>query len=284
MSISIKHLPSEISTDSQADLFLYDYTYNDAILKSKLNLTQHVFSFLLQGTKQLITHDKISEITNQQFILIKAGNCLISQQLSPSNTYRSILLFFSDNALLQFLAKNKIASKLTKHPMPYHVCQYDAYIHTFVKSLQQINIADKSLHQSLLQLKFDEIMLYLMHKKGVAFLQTFLNVHSNQTRHFINVIESNALNNLSVQELAFLCNMSISTFKREFEKNYQTSPIKWFNEKRLEHAAYILSNQSKRPIDIFGDIGYESLSSFIQSFKLQYGITPKQYQLNILSV
>ncbi|WP_460908907.1 helix-turn-helix domain-containing protein [Spirosoma areae] len=31
--------------------------------------------------------------------------------------------------------------------------------------------------------------------------------------------------------------------------------------------------------DVYYQVGYENLSSFIQSFKHAYGVTPKQYQL-----
>lgn len=57
-------------------------------------------------------------------------------------------------------------------------------------------------------------------------------------------------------------------------------PIKWFQEKRLEHAAFLLKNKSKRPSDIYIDIGYESQSNFSAAFKTKFGVTPKQYQKN----
>ncbi len=72
--------------------------------------------------------------------------------------------------------------------------------------------------------------------------------------------------------------MSSSTFKRQFEKNYKTSPIKWFQDKRLEQAAFLLQTKSKRPTDIFSTTGFENLSSFTQTFKQKFGITPKQFQ------
>jgi AraC-like DNA-binding protein len=74
--------------------------------------------------------------------------------------------------------------------------------------------------------------------------------------------------------------MSTSSFKREFEKQFQSSPGKWFQEKRLEHAAFLLYNKSKRPSDIYQEIGCENLSNFIQAFKLKFGNTPKKYQEN----
>ena len=101
-----------------------------------------------------------------------------------------------------------------------------------------------------------------------------------KAKKFIQTIESNQLNKLSVKELSFLSNMSVSTFKRKFEKHFHSSPSKWFQEKRLEHSAFLLKNKSKMPSDIFEEIGYENLSSFILAFKMKFGVTPKQYQSN----
>jgi AraC-like DNA-binding protein len=39
-----------------------------------------------------------------------------------------------------------------------------------------------------------------------------------------------------------------------------------------------LRNKAIRPSDIFLEVGYETLSNFIQAFKMKFGQTPKQYQ------
>ena len=72
------------------------------------------------------------------------------------------------------------------------------------------------------------------------------------------------------------CNINII----EFKKYFKNSPSKWFQEKRLKHAAFLLKNKPIRPSDIYLEVGYETLSNFIQAFKMKFGQTPKQYQSN----
>jgi AraC-like DNA-binding protein len=112
----------------------------------------------------------------------------------------------------------------------------------------------------------------------VYFLFSLIHNSNNQDQKFIQTIESNQLNKLSVEELSFLCNMSASTFKREFEKQFHSSPSKWFQEKRLVHSAFLLQTKSHRPTDIYEEIGYNTLSNFTQAFKNRFGVTPKQFQ------
>ncbi|MFK7756862.1 MAG: helix-turn-helix domain-containing protein [Flavobacteriales bacterium] len=132
----------------------------------------------------------------------------------------------------------------------------------------------------MLKLKFEEVMLYLWNTQGLDFLYSLVSISTNPNHKFIQTIENNKLNKLTVRELAFLSNMSISTFKRAFEKHFKSTPSKWFQDKRLNHAAFLLKDKSKRPSDIYEEIGYENLSNFIQTFKLKFGVTPKQYQLD----
>jgi AraC-like DNA-binding protein len=278
--MNIQHLPNDLNIDIDSEVQIFDYHITSSSIKNKVMLNKNAFSFLLEGTKELITQDKATTINNDAFLLIKSGNCLMTENLSETNTYRSILLFFDDDMLLQFSQKNKLPKTVNSSSKPYEIFQYDDYIHHFVKSLIQIKEYDNSLQRSLLQTKFEEILTYLIHKNGSEFLNNILTYQDSQRRHFTDVIESNKLNNLTIQELSFLCNMSISTFKRNFEQHYQTSPIKWFQEKRLEYSAYLLSNKRKRPIDIYFEVGFESLSSFTQAFKIKYNTTPKQFQLS----
>ena len=86
--MKIQQLPNDISENSAANLVLYDYHINKACVKNKIMLTKNVFSFLVEGSKELITHNHVATIKNDKFLLIKSGNCLMSENLSPSNNYR----------------------------------------------------------------------------------------------------------------------------------------------------------------------------------------------------
>ncbi|MBC7411026.1 MAG: helix-turn-helix transcriptional regulator [Bacteroidia bacterium] len=278
--MNIQQLPNDILQENEQKVQVYDYYINSACLKNKVALTKNVFSFLVEGSKELITHDETVTIGNDKFMLIKSGNCLMSETLSPSNNYHSILLFFTDEAILNFATKNKLNILNTKVHTPYHICKYDDFIENFVASLKHILTQPTSLQEKLLQLKLEEILLYLIYKKGKAFIENFIVNEDNFALKFKDVIENNRLNNLTIQELSFLCNMSSSTFKRNFENHYETSPIRWFQEQRLAHSAYLLGTKNKRPIDIYTQIGFESLSSFTQAFKQKFNTTPKQFQLD----
>lgn len=274
-------LPQQLKLIAKGDTQLYHYNISNNVVNNKITLTKHVFSFLLEGSKELKTNSKTVTIDANKFLIIKQGNCLMSENLSVSKAYRSMLLFFTDASLVSFIAKHKIVLAKGKVTSPYLVCEYDSFIHQFVHGLQLIEALPQQLQQALLVIKLEEILLYLVHKKSPQFLQGLLSNTYQSDAHLATVVQNNRHNILSVQELAFLCNMSISTFKRSFEKAYNTTPQRWFQAQRLEYALQLLQKQKNRPSDIYNLVGFENLSSFTKAFRDKYSITPKQYQISI---
>tara|TARA_B100000809_G_scaffold39367_1_gene34458 strand:- start:6496 stop:7335 length:840 start_codon:yes stop_codon:yes gene_type:complete len=272
-------LPDELSLNSSMSIQIYDYESNQEISKQEIILNKNTFSFLQEGTKEVFFDNSSYSINNSQFLLMKSGHCLMTEKLSNNRkSYRSILFFFSDDAVLNFIRKFKLSQPTSGALYSTYSFDYDVFITRFANSLLDIIKLSKTSQKNILEVKFDEIMLYLIEFKGVDFLYSLISDRDNKNQKFIQLIESNKLNKLTIKELSFLSNRSVSSFKREFEKHFNNSPSKWFQDKRLEHSAFLLKNKSKRPSDIFEEIGYENLSNFIQAFKNKFGITPKQYQ------
>ena len=274
-------LPDELALNSKLSIEVYDYESTQEISKQQILLNKNTFSFLQEGTKEVFFDNSSYAINNSQFLLMKSGNCLMTEKLSNvEEYYRSVLLFFSNEDVLKFIRKFELNAPDSKNYYSTYSFSYDVFIKRFVESLLDISKLSKKIQSRILETKFEEIMLYLVEFKGVEFLYSLISNSNNEYQKFIQTIESNQLNKLTIKELSFISNMSVSTFKREFEKHFRSTPSKWFQEKRLEHAAFLLKNNSKRPSDIFEEIGYETLSNFTQAFKLKFGLTPKQYQSN----
>ena len=155
------------------------------------------------------------------------------------------------------------------------VVEYDDFIRKFTASLKDILSMPTSIQNRMASLKFEELMIYISEIKGFDFLDTLDIYRDTYVVNFKNTIESNKLNKLTIKELAFLCNMSISSFKRQFQKHYQQPPISWFQNQRLEYAAYLITKEKKKSSEIYTLIGFQNHSNFIKAFKAKFGVTPK---------
>ena len=127
--------------------------------------------------------------------------------------------------------------------------------------------------------KFEEILLYLIFKYEQSFIDYLHSLITHEIKSpFKTVIENNAISNLKMEEIAFLCNRSLSTFKRHFITEFQENPGKWIQKKRLLYAKEQLEHKKCKPSDIYADIGYTNYSNFSTAFKNEFGINPKEIQ------
>lgn len=274
-------LPIDLNSGKCTFTNLYYYQSTKELAKQQIKLTKNVFSFLIEGQKEVFTNNSSFLIENSSFLLMKSGHCLMTEKLSPLHkNYKSVLLFFSNKEIQQFVQKFDIKTSKISLPQSAYSFQYDQFIKNYVNSLVDISRLAPSIQEKMIQTKFEEIMIYLVETKGTDFINSMMIQERNFFQNFLNVVENNKLKKMTLKELAFLSNMSVSTFKREFEKHFHQSPSKWFLDKRLEHSAFMLKNNSKRPSEIYQEIGYENLSNFIHAFKTKFGVTPKQYQLD----
>jgi AraC-like DNA-binding protein len=272
-------LPDEMNLEKSQQVHVVGYSSSKDVSKQQIILNQNIISFLIEGTKEVIFDNEALSITPSKFIIMRSGNCLMTEKrISETSLYKSVLLFFSNEMLHNFIRKMESGKSESIEPKSVYAFDYDDFLKRFVDSLSDISNLSKAIQSKLLEVKFEEIMLYLTDKYGTDFLYSLTINSDDSAQKFIRTIENSHLSKLTLKELAFLCNMSVSTFKREFEKHYSESPIKWFQNKRLEHAHYLLS-QEKSPSEVYFEAGYENLSSFSQAYKIKYGVTPKHRKM-----
>jgi len=256
------------------DIFVYDFKMSSDVVKSKVNLSMNMFSFLQVGKKHVHFAGTSVAVNKAQSLLLKKGNWLWTELLETEAAYYCKLFFFSEKKLTDFLSKYTNDVKPYKEEVPYFVIENDDYIAAFINSLSSNTFTDHSYSDALLVLKFEEIMLYLLNKYGSTFEDYLHSLISKEISPLKNVVESNINSNLKLEEIAFLCNMSLSTFKRHFISEYKEPPGKWLQDKRLQKAKELLEGGDLKASDIYLEIGYNNLSNFSVAFKKKFGISP----------
>lgn len=256
------------------DIFVYDFKMTSDVVKSKVNLSMNMFSFLQVGKKQVHFAGTSVAVNKAQSLLLKKGNWLWTELLDTEAIYYCKLFFFSEKKLTDFLSKYTNDVKPYKEDAPYFVIENDDYIAAFINSLSSNTFIDQSYSSALLSLKFEEIMLYMLNKYGDKFEIYLHSLISKEVSPFKNTVESNVHSNLKLEEIAFLCNMSLSTFKRHFTNEYKVPPGKWLQDKRLQKAKELLQGGELKASDIYLDIGYNNLSNFSTAFKNKFGVSP----------
>lgn len=259
------------------------YHTETSSVRNRIALEQHLFSFLLEGQKAVHYAGTTVQINPEQFLLLSAGNCLMSEKtVSESGIYQSLLISFDSHLLTDFFADHPgLATAVDqRREEPLLLFEKDDFLVTYTTSLRLLLGTGKPVTAQMQKIKLNELLLYLCDNYPGQ-LQKFQNVGKLADNELLirQAVTANIDYPVTVDELAFLCHTSLSTFKRRFADIYGTSPNKWLLEKRMEKAAQLLKKGNQKASEIYLEVGYENLSSFIQSFKQVYGVTPKQYQL-----
>ena len=84
---------------------------------------------------------------------------------------------------------------------------------------------------------------------------------------------------ISVETLAKLSQLSKSHFGRLFSNSMGISPMEYLKNIRLQHAKKLLLKEYKSITQIAMACGFNSPAYFTKLFKEQYAVTPKEFAL-----
>jgi AraC family transcriptional regulator, exoenzyme S synthesis regulatory protein ExsA len=264
------------------DLLFVEYKCVVEETKAGIWSDTNYFVFVTSGKKmwKSIYHDYIVEAGDSLFV--KRGANLVHQYFDED--YCALMVFISDDFVKNFMNRFSgiISNRQNQESNLDAVIriQLDAYLEGYVNSLASFFGAENHPDKSLLILKFEELLLNIftqpLHEAVANYLLT---LNRSQTSQLKKVMEENFAYNLKLEQLASLCNMSLSSFKRTFSSVYNTSPGKWLLEKRLDFSSYLLRTTDKSVNEISFESGFEDVSNFIRSFKKKFNHTPLQYRV-----
>ena len=90
----------------------------------------------------------------------------------------------------------------------------------------------------------------------------------------VDFMETNYRFNMPAEQFGYLTGRSLTSFKRDFKKAFNTTPQRWLTKKRLDLAHHLIVDEKRKPTNVYFDVGFENLSHFSFAFKKQFGYTP----------
>ncbi|WP_413943587.1 GlxA family transcriptional regulator [Bdellovibrio sp. HCB-162] len=91
-------------------------------------------------------------------------------------------------------------------------------------------------------------------------------------------IDLNIDKNISIQEMAARCGMSLRSFQRRITSSYGHPPKKFLQLKRVQKARLLLSNSKLSIEDVVSQVGMSDVSSFRKIFLREFGMTLSEYR------
>jgi AraC-like DNA-binding protein len=137
---------------------------------------------------------------------------------------------------------------------------------------------------------FNRITILLSILEIIASKNEFQLLTGPVVREIINNNDSDRLNKvykytvnnyhqeLTLETVAAIANLSVSAFCRYFKKRTNKTFIQFLNEIRITHACHFLTEEELTVTSVCYNCGYTSVSYFIKKFKEIIGQTPLTYQ------
>ncbi|GAB3180679.1 AraC family transcriptional regulator [Telluribacter humicola] len=277
-------VPSDISAQEFESLKIQDMTfvaYRNEVYPSRYEVffEEHAVIVVLEGEKKFINPTQEVHVEKGDILFIQRGFYLMSESINEA--YKSLVFFFDEKLLKEFVGLHSELFDSEEGTSPLqspilHLHSNDTFSQ-FVNSVFPYFRNQTSLKNHFLRLKFQELLLHLLEIDQSGKLQAILySLYKGQKADLTFLMNSYYLKPLMLNELARLSGRSLSAFKRDFQDEFQVSPAHWIKNKRLEHADFLLRNTDKNVSEISTEIGYESVSHFIKSYKEKYGFTPKR--------
>lgn len=132
-----------------------------------------------------------------------------------------------------------------------------------------------------------QILEELGHTRDVNYLTTDAiqlrnEVDSNRIKKVLEFVSENFQNDIMLEDVAQLANMSESAFSRYFKKRTRKTFSTFLTEIRIEHACKLLQNDKMSVSEISFDSGFNNLSNFNRQFKTIKKIPPLTYRMKYL--
>lgn len=236
-------------------------------------LEDHSFARVISGEMKVIQADKTYTFGPGDTLLFPR-NQLSTLIKNPKKglPYKAILIFFTPKRLKEFYSKKSV--KLTEaHTHKIRTLKKHPLLESFFASLVPYFDLESELPETIIAIKVEEALTILrtIDKDADSLLADFSQPYKIQLADFM---EKNYMFNMTMEKFGFLTGRSLTTFKRDFKKEFNTTPQKWIRQKRLELAHYQLSTKKQKPVDIYLETGFENLSHFSYAFKKHFGYSP----------
>ena len=240
--------------------------------------SEHTLIYLVSGELEISDHGKKTILHPGDCAFMRRDNrMMLQKRVKDGVPYHSIVLKFNRKFLREFFSgidRRTIpdgARRNRKSLMRLPSNRPD--IKSLFESVIPYFESDTKPSDAVLQLKMTEALYILLNTDPdlYASLFDFTDPWKIDLMEFMN---DNYMQELSMEEMASYTGRSLASFKRDFKRVSELSPLKWVINRRLEAAYDLIKQGCDSVTNVCYKVGFRNLSHFSKVFKEKYGVSP----------
>ena len=242
------------------------------------------FFYVLNGAINPVSASGSALAQEKEAVLMKCGSYFFRMFPSRStHTYEAVAVHFYPDVLKK-VYQNEVPSFLAKNhgnsPKSTMVkVRGEELLQKYFDHILFYFQYPELTSEELLVVKLKELFLLLANTDNAPAVREILaRLFEPQVFSFKEIVEAHIFSNPTLEALAEVTNLSVSSFKREFRKLYNDSPGRYFKKRKLEKAAGLLQATGLHIGEIAYDCGFNDLANFNVAFKEKYACTPSAYR------
>ena len=253
--------------------------YEDKLFKSDIVFDHHMLIWFISGQTKIVQAEATHHFkTGDIFLIPRNQPATIINYPKDGLPHKTVVMHLSKETLRDFYANVVVKAKITPVPKIRSFSNHPL-LESCLASLIPYFEMKEPFPENLAKLKIVEAISILraIDPDIDSILANFDDPHKVD---LITFMEKNYMFNMTMEKFGYLTGRSLTTFKRDFKKTYNSTPQKWLTQKRLDLAHYQLTEKNKKPIDVCYEVGFENLSHFSFAFKKQFGYAPSNIMLS----
>ena len=248
-------------------------SYEDKLFKTEVLFEHHMLVWFISGETKII-QSGASYLFRAGEIFLIPRNQLATVILYPKDglPHKSVVMHLSVDRLRDFYATLDVKPRPSITDKIYCFKNHPLLQSCLSSVIPYFDVEEK-FPEKIASLKITEALTILrtIDKDIDGILANFDTPGKIDLARFM---ESHFMFNLPLEKFGYLTGRSLSTFNRDFRKVFNATPQKWLTKKRLELAHYQITVHTKKPVDVYLEVGFEDLSHFSFAFKKHFGYIP----------
>lgn len=253
--------------------------------KANLMPNEACFHYILEGAGVTVSEVEKLDIPAKESVLMRCGN-YVARMLNSTDSkrYYAVAIHFHPDVLKK-VYENDLPKFLLGESKNIHIAgmvkiKSDDLFLKYIEGILFYFENPDLVSEELLSLKLKELILLLNQTKDAPIVKQILSsLFSPVTYSLKQIVDAHLYSDLTIDDLAHLINLSLSSFKREFRKVFNDSPAKYIKDKKLDRAAQLLLLSDERISDVAYDCGFNDPAHFSKSFHEKYKLSPSNFRL-----
>ncbi|WP_234489489.1 helix-turn-helix domain-containing protein [Paenibacillus sp. S28] len=250
-------------------------------IKGSFFLQDHLLLIVKSGVYTIRFGDREYTIRSNELMFIhKSTGVEYEKTGEPDSDYiLDYTMFFLNEKIvdefLKFAGLKPIY--LVNDVVPITVFPINDRIGSYIESLKPYFENPDEVKEGLVRVKLMELLFHIADSND-RLLHQMMQPISKERGSIAKIMEENFMNPVSLNDLAYLSGRSLAAFKRDFQAIYNTSPLKWVRNRRLDKAKELLAETVLSVTDVCFSTGFENIAHFSKVFKERFGLPPSEFR------